>query len=180
MVRSEPRSLTASAFAEAAPVFAALGDETRLRIVARLCRGGPASISRLTESAEVSRQAVTKHLRALEDAGLVRSGRAGRTLAKSGRMRVTLVAMVKGNVIGTHLADSPLTLHVLSGHIRFRAGGEDHELGSGQLLFFGPGDAHDLTATEDSALLLTLSAIGDDFAGEDGEQGDPQKGLLLG
>lgn len=59
-------------------MFAALGDETRLRIVARLCRGGPASISRLTESAEVSRQAVTKHLRALEDAGLVRSGRAGR------------------------------------------------------------------------------------------------------
>lgn len=78
MVRSEPRSLSASAFAEAAPVFAALGDETRLRIVARLCRGGPASISRLTESAEVSRQAVTKHLRALEDAGLVRSDRAGR------------------------------------------------------------------------------------------------------
>ena len=39
-----------------------------------------------------------------------RSGRAGRTLAKSGRMRVTLVAMTRGNVIGTHQADSPLTL----------------------------------------------------------------------
>jgi DNA-binding transcriptional ArsR family regulator len=59
-------------------VFAALGDETRLRIVVRLCHGGPASITSLTESADVSRQAVTKHLRALEDAGLVRSGRAGR------------------------------------------------------------------------------------------------------
>lgn len=68
----------ASALAGAAPVFAALGDETRLRIVARLCRDGPASISRLTESADVSRQAVTKHLRALEDAGLVCSDRAGR------------------------------------------------------------------------------------------------------
>lgn len=78
MVRSEQRPLAASELAEAAPVFAALGDATRLRIVARLCRGGPASISRLTESADVSRQAVTKHLRALEDAGLVRSGRAGR------------------------------------------------------------------------------------------------------
>lgn len=98
-----------------------------------------------------------------------RSGRAGRTLAKSGRLRVTLVAMARDNVIGTHQADSPLTLHVLSGHIRFRAGGEDHELGAGQLLFFGPGDAHDLTATEESALLLTLSAIGDDFGGEDEE-----------
>ena len=44
----------------------------------RLCRGGPASISRLTDSANVSRQAITKHLRALEDAGLVRSGVVGR------------------------------------------------------------------------------------------------------
>ncbi|MDF3019111.1 MAG: transcriptional regulator, ArsR family [Steroidobacteraceae bacterium] len=66
------------AFADAAPVFAALGDETRLRIVAHLCREGPASIARLTGSADVSRQAVTKHLRALEDAGLVRSDRDGR------------------------------------------------------------------------------------------------------
>lgn len=72
------RSPGPSAFAEAAPLFAALGDETRLRIVARLCRSGPASISRLTEHAAVSRQAVTKHLLALEEAGLVRSGRAGR------------------------------------------------------------------------------------------------------
>jgi len=78
MTSSTQRSLAASAFAEAAPVFAALGDETRLRIVARLCRGGPASISRLTESVNVSRQAVTKHLSALEDAGLVRSDRTGR------------------------------------------------------------------------------------------------------
>jgi len=78
MVSSTQRSLAGSALTGVAPVFAALGDETRLRIVARLCHGGPASISRLTESAEVSRQAVTKHLRALEEAGLVRSGRAGR------------------------------------------------------------------------------------------------------
>ncbi|HWI26176.1 MAG TPA: metalloregulator ArsR/SmtB family transcription factor [Stellaceae bacterium] len=66
------------AFGEAASVFAALGDPTRLRLVARLCHGGPLSIVRLTDGAEVSRQAVTKHLRALEAAGLVRSGRAGR------------------------------------------------------------------------------------------------------
>ena len=107
-----------------------------------------------------------------------RSGRAGRTLAKYGRMRVTLVAMVQGNVIGTHQADSPMTLHVLSGHIRFRAGGEDKELSAGQLLFFGPGDAHDLTATEETSLLLTLSAIGDDFGGEGGENEEGRGGLL--
>lgn len=62
----------------AAPIFAALGDATRLQIVARLCDGGPAPIVRLTEGTRVSRQAVSKHLRALQAAGLVRCERAGR------------------------------------------------------------------------------------------------------
>ncbi|HEY6911009.1 MAG TPA: metalloregulator ArsR/SmtB family transcription factor [Myxococcales bacterium] len=64
--------------AGAAPVFAALGDETRLHLVARLCASGPQSIARLTRGSRVSRQAVTKHLRALAAAGLVRSRREGR------------------------------------------------------------------------------------------------------
>lgn len=58
--------------AEAAPVFFALGDATRLRLVARLCREGPLPIATLSAGANVSRQAVTKHLHALADAGLVR------------------------------------------------------------------------------------------------------------
>ena len=62
----------------AAPVFAALGDPTRLGIVARLCTHGPQSIVQLTEAADVTRQAVTKHLHALEEAGLVRGSREGR------------------------------------------------------------------------------------------------------
>lgn len=72
------RTATPRRAAAAAPVFAALGDATRLQIVARLCEGGPLSIARLTEGAQVSRQAITKHLHALSDAGLVRSRRAGR------------------------------------------------------------------------------------------------------
>ncbi len=59
-------------------IFAALGDATRLRIVARLCDDGPLSIVRLSDVADVSRQAITKHLNALEAAGLVESRRAGR------------------------------------------------------------------------------------------------------
>ena len=62
----------------AAPVFAALGDQTRLRLVARLCSGGPTSIAGLTAAVEVTRQAVTKHLHVLEGAGLVRGARRGR------------------------------------------------------------------------------------------------------
>ena len=61
-----------------ARLFAALGDETRLRLVARLCDGGPASISRLTARSKITRQAVTKHLRVMERSGLVRCTRRGR------------------------------------------------------------------------------------------------------
>lgn len=98
-----------------------------------------------------------------EEDGYRRGGRSGRTLAKSGRLRLVLVAMAEGNVIHTHQADSPLTLHVLEGAISFRTGEEEHDLGQGDVLFFGPGDAHDVTAHGPTALLLTLSAIGDDF-----------------
>jgi DNA-binding transcriptional ArsR family regulator len=58
--------------------FAALGDETRLALVAKLCGGEPRSISQLTQGSKLTRQAVTKHLRVLERAGIVRCVRAGR------------------------------------------------------------------------------------------------------
>ena len=61
-----------------APVFAALGDETRLSLVAKLCGGQPHSISQLTEGSKLTRQAITKHLRVLERAGIVHSVRTGR------------------------------------------------------------------------------------------------------
>jgi DNA-binding transcriptional ArsR family regulator len=67
-----------AALAAAAPVFAALGDPTRLHVIARLCDDGPLSIARLTQGTQVSRQAITKHLHALAHAGIVRSKRAGR------------------------------------------------------------------------------------------------------
>ena len=59
-------------------MFAALGDETRLRLVRRICDMGPSSIVELTKESGVTRQAVTKHLRVLEGAGLVRATRMGR------------------------------------------------------------------------------------------------------
>jgi DNA-binding transcriptional ArsR family regulator len=62
----------------AAPVFAALGDQTRLRIVGRLAGGESLSIATLTAGTGVTRQAVTKHLSVLDEAGLVRSEWRGR------------------------------------------------------------------------------------------------------
>ncbi len=64
--------------AASAGVFAALGDPTRLGVVARLCRDGPASIAALTAGSEVTRQAITKHLRVLARVGLARVRRRGR------------------------------------------------------------------------------------------------------
>jgi DNA-binding transcriptional ArsR family regulator len=61
-----------------APVFDALGDANRLRIVTRLCDGGPSSTSQVTQAVSVTRQAATKHLELLEAAGLVSSSRRGR------------------------------------------------------------------------------------------------------
>jgi|SRR5687767_1740968 DNA-binding transcriptional ArsR family regulator len=63
---------------KAAPLFAAMGDSTRLALLMSLCAGGPLSITKLSEQFDVSRQAVTKHLDVLADAGLVRSSRQGR------------------------------------------------------------------------------------------------------
>jgi DNA-binding transcriptional ArsR family regulator len=61
-----------------APVFAALGDETRLSLVTRLARGEARSISQLAEGSKLTRQAITKHLRVLESVGIVHGVRAGR------------------------------------------------------------------------------------------------------
>ena len=63
---------------DSAPIFEALGDTTRLKLVARLSQGGSQSITRLTRGSSLTRQAITKHLRVLAGAGLVRGSRLGR------------------------------------------------------------------------------------------------------
>ena len=72
------RVSAASVVAEAASLFDALGDPNRMVIVTRLADGGPASTSRVAQGIPVTRQAVTKHLLALEAVGLVRSEKLGR------------------------------------------------------------------------------------------------------
>src|SRR5436309_11261310 len=67
-----------AALHQSAPIFAALGDTTRLHVVSRLAGGGPMSITQLADGSSVTRQAVTKHLNVLADAGLVRDFRRGR------------------------------------------------------------------------------------------------------
>jgi DNA-binding transcriptional ArsR family regulator len=76
--RKKRAPLKDAAVRTSAPIFAALGDETRLRLVAVLCAGGALSIAQLTSGTQITRQAVTKHLHVLADAGLVRGIKVGR------------------------------------------------------------------------------------------------------
>jgi len=73
---SIPESMAGNA--DPAPVFAALGDATRLELVARLNDGRVRSIAQLSDGVSLTRQGVTKHLGVLEQAGIVRSNRVGR------------------------------------------------------------------------------------------------------
>src|SRR4051794_22134163 len=73
-----PKRRAELGLAEAALLFGALGDETRLALLRRLSDNGPASISALSENFEVSRQAITKHLEFLAAARLIDGRREGR------------------------------------------------------------------------------------------------------
>jgi len=75
---SRASGIASARLRDAAPLFSALGDETRFRLLVRLSSGGPGSIARLSARSQVSRQAITKHLEVLSQAGLVRSRRRGR------------------------------------------------------------------------------------------------------
>src|SRR4029453_19061634 len=77
-VMSKASAVAGPPVRDAAPLFAALGDETRFRLLVRLSSGGPGSIAQLSAKSAVSRQAITKHLKVLSDAGLVRGTRRGR------------------------------------------------------------------------------------------------------
>jgi DNA-binding transcriptional ArsR family regulator len=78
MLRGHSELATARRLRHHAPIFAALGDESRLTLLARLCDAHPKSISRLAEGSTITRQAITKHLRVLEEAGLVKAETVGR------------------------------------------------------------------------------------------------------
>lgn len=91
------------------------------------------------------------------DDNFARSGRVGRTLVKAGALRLTLVVLAEGVEIGTHQAETPMTLQPVQGRLHYRVGDEHFEIRRGEVLFFGPGHAQDIRALEDTALLLTIT-----------------------
>src|SRR5690554_2463457 len=84
-----------------------------------------------------------EHRSSLIDRGLLnRSGRSARTLIKDGPLRVTLVSLAAGGSLSEHHATGPITIHTLSGTIRFRAGDDEWLLEPGDLLSLGASVPH--------------------------------------
>ncbi|HEX7052007.1 MAG TPA: cupin domain-containing protein [Longimicrobiales bacterium] len=94
----------------------------------------------------------------IDEALLARTGRSARTLVKEGPLRVTLIAIGAGGSIAPHHASGPITVHVLSGEILFRAGGDEWRLEPGDLLSLGPGVEHAVRSESGGVFLLTLAA----------------------
>jgi quercetin dioxygenase-like cupin family protein len=128
-----------------------------------------ASIERPLTGGTLSYDLRAEAARLREDDSYHRSGRLGRTLAKQGRFRQTLTVLAAGAAAETHHSDSPMSLHVLEGAVHVRLAAGERELRSGEMIFTGPGDAHDIRATQDAAVLITVSAVADDFRPEEGE-----------
>jgi quercetin dioxygenase-like cupin family protein len=87
---------------------------------------------------------------------LERTGRNALTLVKNGPLRVVLIMVRPGGKIAPHRAAGPITAQVLDGDIRFRAAGQDHRLGTGDLLVLDAGVEHDVNSDAGGTFLLTM------------------------
>jgi quercetin dioxygenase-like cupin family protein len=87
---------------------------------------------------------------------LERNGRNARTLVKEGPLRVTLVVVKAGGRIAPHHAEGPISVQVLDGGIRFRAAGQEHVLGVGDLLVVDDGVEHAVESEAGGTFLLTV------------------------
>ncbi len=85
------------------------------------------------------------------------TGHNARTLAKYDDLRVVLIALQRDARLAEHQAEGRISVHVISGHVQMRASGRTFNLRPGGLLTFDPGIRHDVTAIDESAILLTIA-----------------------
>lgn len=88
---------------------------------------------------------------------LASGGRSARTLVKDGPLRVTLVSLAAGGALASHRAAGPITVHVLSGALRFTAGESVRTLAAGDLLALGAGIEHAVESADGADFLLTVA-----------------------
>ena len=92
----------------------------------------------------------------IDEDRLASAGRSARTLVKEGPLRVTLVALAAAGALAEHRADGPITVHVVSGQIRFRAGEDEWTLEPGDFLSLGAGVPHAVESAAGGVFLLTV------------------------
>ena len=85
------------------------------------------------------------------------TGRAAKTLVKEGPLRITLVALKKGNVLPPHHVDGPISIQTIRGCLRLTTDRGDMDVSEGNLIALGPGVVHAAKAHEDCAILLTFA-----------------------
>lgn len=97
----------------------------------------------------------------LRDSPLWRNrGQNSRTLLKLPELRLVMIALKSGHQIQRHQTDLRLNLTAFSGHVQLTVNGQTIDLPAGHVLVLDPAIPHDVTALEDSVLLLSLSAVG--------------------
>ncbi|MBX6332990.1 MAG: cupin domain-containing protein [Gemmatimonadaceae bacterium] len=101
------------------------------------------------------------------------SARIARTLVKEGPLRLTLVGLKPGGALHEHVADGPITVHVLDGEILFDVGGTTHPLRAGTLLALDAGVRHAARSTTGGIFLLTIAAHAKAAAGASPDRASP-------
>lgn len=99
---------------------------------------------------------LTQDARTIDADLLARSGRSARTLVKEGPLRLTLMALAPGGSLPIHHAAGPVTIHVLTGAVKFVALAQEYLLQAGDVLVFGPGVEHSAQSDAGATLLLTV------------------------
>jgi quercetin dioxygenase-like cupin family protein len=99
---------------------------------------------------------LTAELERLKDEATWSTGQNARTLIKYDNLRVVLTALKAGATMPDHQTDGRVSMQVLSGHVLVRASGRAFNLRGGGLLALDHGIRHDVTAIDESALLLTI------------------------
>jgi quercetin dioxygenase-like cupin family protein len=92
-----------------------------------------------------------------EQAARSKAGRAAKTLVKEGKLRVTLVVLQKGAVLGAHRVEGDVTLHVIRGQFEVQAADATIRAGKGNIIALGAGVAHQARAVQDATVIVTAS-----------------------
>ena len=99
----------------------------------------------------------TEEAKVLQQSAATKTGRAAKTLVKEGQLRITLIGLREGSVLGAHQVEGELSIHVLRGALEVRTADREFRVGKGAIAVMHSGVRHDARALRDTVVLLTTS-----------------------